>query len=285
MPNTVYPNVVLESKATDLLATKVNARTLMTIDNDLTESAGMKKTINTYTYTGVAEALNVGAGSTVATRGTIAYVGNDYTVLRLQQAFDYYDEDAMKDDKIVDYMLEGASQVMANKLTTDFYTAIGNTTTTHTIYGALSYDGIVDAIAKLNLEDESKVFILINNAQKAEIRKDDDYKAAMMGEVVYNGQVGTVCGIPVICSKAVPQNTVYVATAEAVKCFMKKDVVVETDRDVDTNKNSVYLKTYYIVALVDATKACKVTVNAVEPEPEDDEEEGENGNGGEGVVQ
>jgi len=41
---------------------------------------------------------------------------------------------------------------------------------------------------------------------------------------------------------------------------MKKDVVVETDRDVDTNKNSVYLKTYYIVALVDATKACKITL-------------------------
>jgi hypothetical protein len=109
MANTVYNNFVLESKATDLLTTKVNARSLMTIDNDLRESAGMKKTINTYTYTGEAESLAVGAGSTAAKRGSIAYVGTDYTVLRLQQAFDYYDEDAMKDDKIVEFMMEGAS--------------------------------------------------------------------------------------------------------------------------------------------------------------------------------
>ena len=53
--NTVYDNFVLESTAKDLLTTAVNTRSLMTIDNDLTESAGMKKTINTYTYTGEAE--------------------------------------------------------------------------------------------------------------------------------------------------------------------------------------------------------------------------------------
>jgi hypothetical protein len=51
----------------------------------------------------------------------------------------------------------------------------------------------------------------------------------------------------------------YVATKEAVKCFLKKDVEVEQERDADKRKNSVYLRTYYVVALVDATKACKVT--------------------------
>jgi len=187
MANTVYNNFVLENKATDLLTTKVNARTLMTIDNQLAESAGMKKTINTYTYTGEAESLAVGAGSTANKRGSIAYVGIDYTVNRLQQAFDYYDEDAMKDNLIVDYMMDGASQVMANKLTADFYTAIATTTTTHTITGDLTYDGIVDAIAKLNTEDEGGLFLLINPAEKAMLRKDEDYKSAQLGEVIYNG--------------------------------------------------------------------------------------------------
>lgn len=264
MANTVYANAVLEAQATNLLTTKVNARSLMTIDNDLQESAGMKKTINKYTYSGEAESLQVGAGSTAAKRGSITYSGTDYTVLRLQQAFDYYDEDAMKDDKIVDFMLEGASQIMANKMTSDFYTAIATTSTVSSVTNAgqvLTYDAVVDAIGALNIEDESKLFLLINPAEKANLRKDSDYKAAQMGEVVYNGQVGTICGIPVICSKAVPAHTAYVATNEAVKCFMKKDVVVETDRNVDTNKNSVYLKTYYVVALVDATKACKITIS------------------------
>jgi hypothetical protein len=75
---------------------------------------------------------------------------------------------------------------MVNKMVADFFTAIATTSTTHTVT-AISYDGVVDAIAKLNLEDESGLFLLINPAQKAELRKDNDYVAAHMGDVVYNG--------------------------------------------------------------------------------------------------
>ena len=46
---------------------------------------------------------------------------------------------------------------------------------------------------------------------------------------------------------------------EAVKLFMKKDVEVEQDRNADTRTNSVYLRTAYVVALVDATKIAKIT--------------------------
>ena len=74
----------------------------MSIDNSLAESAGMTKTINVYTYTGEAEELANGVGSTAGKRGSIGYVGNDYTVKMVQQAFDYQDEDFMKDETIID---------------------------------------------------------------------------------------------------------------------------------------------------------------------------------------
>ena len=255
MANTVYPNKVLEAKATDLLATALNVRNYMTIDNSLTASAGMTKTINTYTYSGEAEELGIGQGNTQ--RGSITYVGNDYVVKVVQQAFDYYDEDVMKDPQIVDMMMKGATQVMANKMTADFMAEIEKTTTSSTFSSNYGYEAIVDGISALNIEDETGVFDLIPNAWKAQLRKDEDYKAARMGEVVYSGQVGTVAGIPVIPSKALT-NASYVATKEAVKLFMKKDVEVEQERDPNTRKNSVYLRTVYICALVDATKACKV---------------------------
>ena len=76
--NTVYSNKVIEAKAKDLLTTQVNARSMMTIDNSLAATAGMVKTINTYTYTGTAEEVAAGAGN--SSRGSIAYVGKDYTV-------------------------------------------------------------------------------------------------------------------------------------------------------------------------------------------------------------
>lgn len=260
MANTVYANKVIEAKAKDLLTTAVNTRNLMTVDNSLTQEAGMTKTINVYTYTGEAEELAAGVGNTASKRGNISYTGTDYTVKMVQQAFDYTDEDFMKDNTIVDNMLKGANQVMINKMTSDFLTECAKATLkqTFTKGSAIGYDTIVDAISKLNLEDESGVFVVIPNAWKASLRKDQDYKSARMGEVIYNGQVGTICGIPVIASKALTDKA-YVMTKEAVKLFMKKDVEVEQDRDKDKRINSVYLRTAYISALVDATKICEIS--------------------------
>lgn len=257
MPNVVFNNKVIEAKAKDLLTTSVNTRSLMSVDYDLTQNAGMVKTVNTYTYTGAAEALSVGAGNT--TRGSIAYSGVDYTVQMVQQAFDYYDEDYLKDNTIVDNMVKGATQVMANKMTADFVAECAKASLAHTATNGLIYDEIVDAIGVMNVEDESGLFLLVNNEGKAELRKDDDYKAAHMGDVVYNGQVGTVCGIPVVCSKAIPANTAYLMTKEAVKLFMKKDVETEQNRVADTRKNEVYLRACYVCALADATKIVKIT--------------------------
>lgn len=258
MANTVYPNKVISAKAVDLLKTALNTRNLMSVDTELTQEAGMTRTINTYTYTGTAEELAVGAGNT--NRGSIAYVGKDYTVKMIQQAFDYFDEDFMKDNLIVDFMTKGSAQVMVNKMTDDFLAEAAKATLTYEA-PTFGYEAIVDAIAALNLEDESKLFIVIPNAWKADIRKDPDYVSARMGEVVYTGQVGTVAGIPVIATKAL-EDTAYVMTQEAITLFMKKDVEVEQDRDADKRQNSVYLRTAYICALTDATKICAVTVAA-----------------------
>lgn len=255
MANTVYANKVLEAKLKDLLTTSVNTRSLMAVDTELTANAGMIKTINLYTYSGEAEELEAGEGNT--NRGAISYVPQDYTVKLVQQAFDYQDEDYMKDNTIVDNMLKSANQVMVNKMTADFVAECGKATLSHTA-AAFGYDAIVDGIAKLNVENESDLFIVIPNTWKADLRKDEDYKSARMGEVIYNGQVGTVAGIPVIATKALT-DAAYVMSKEAIKLFMKKDVEVEQDRDADTRTNSVYLRTAYVCALVDATKIVKIS--------------------------
>ena len=90
----------------------------------------------------------------------------------------------------------------------------------------------------MNLEDESGIFVVIPNAWKAALRKDVDYKAARMGEVVYNGQVGTICGIPVIASKALTTEA-FVMTKDAIKLFMKNDVEVEQDRDIEAAQANI----------------------------------------------
>ena len=252
MANTIFDNKVIEAKAKNLLASAINHRSLMSVDTSLAEDAGMTKTINTYTYSGEAEELGSGEGNSV--RGAITHVSNDYKVKRVQANFDYTDDDFMMDNSVVDNGVSGATAILKNKMNADFFAECAKATLS--VPGTLGYDAIVDAIAELNVEDESKIFVVIPNDKKAELRKDEDYKAARQGEVIYSGQVGTICGIPVIASKAA--DAAYVMTPEAVKLFMKKDVNAGTERDEDTTLNSVYIRAYYIAALVDATKICKI---------------------------
>lgn len=253
MANVVYANKVIEAKAKELLTTTINARNLMTIDTELAENEGMTKTINVYTYTGTVEELADGAANSA--RGSLAYQGTDYTVKRVQQVFDYLDQDYMKDNNVIEMSLKGANELMVNKMTSDFYTEAAKATTEVT--GPFGYDTIVDAISATKLENETDLFIVIPLNWKAQLRKDPDYKAARMGEVVYGGQVGTIAGIPVIATKALT-DTAYVMTKEAIRLFMKKDVEVEQDRNIETKNNVVSLTTYYICALVDNTKICKI---------------------------
>ena len=252
MANTVFNHKVIEAKAKDLLTTAVNTRNLMTVDTSLAQTAGMTKTINVYTYNGEAEELGVGEGN--STRGALTYTGTDYTVKMVQANFDYADEDFMKENTVVDNGIAGATAILKNKMNADFVAECAKATLKVT--GALSYDTIVDAIAELNVEDESKVFVLIPNEQKAALRKDADYMAARNGEVVYTGQVGTICGVPVVASKAVTE--AYVMTADAVKLFLKNDIEAENARNADTRMNEVYIRACYVCALVDATKICKI---------------------------
>ena len=267
MANTVFNNKVIEAKAKDLLTTAVNTRSLMTIDNTLTAEAGMVKTINVYTYSGEVEELGVGEGNTG--KGSISYESKDYEVKINQQRFSYYDEDFMKDNTIVDNMLKGANQKMVNKMAADFIGECGKATLSHSA-ATFGYDAIVDAIAKLNIEDESKLFLVIPTAWKADLRKDEDYKAAQMGQVIYNGQVGAVAGIPVIATNALT-DAAYIMTAEAVKNFMKQDVEVAQERVENERENIVYLRTAYVVALVDNTKICKIAIGETETDtPETD---------------
>lgn len=258
MANTVFDNKVIEAKAKDLLTTALNFRSLMTIDNSLAESEGMVKTINVYTYNGKVEKLADGAKNTV--RGSISYTGKDYRVQRAQQVFDYLDSDFLKDSHVVDYSLKGANELMVNEMTADFIAEAQKASLSHEA-DAFNYEAIVDGIAKLRIEDETSLFIVAPTDWKAELRKDEDYKVAHMGDVVYNGQTATVAGIPVIYSNALTDEA-FVMNTEAIKLFIKKDVEVEQDRDIETKTNTVALTSYYICALVDETKICKIVKKA-----------------------
>ena len=258
MAHKLYENIVLESQINDILETKLNAQSFMTIDNDLQAEAGMIKRINRYTYEGNVEKVAMGEKNTE--RGKVTFAGEDYKVEVKQQVFDIHDEEIMTDPLVVQVAVNGAGTEMVNDLNSDFFTEIAKTSTVHAVAGAFNYDVLVDAIEKMNVESEEGLFVVIGNDLKAQIRKDEDFKASRMGEMLYHGQIGTICGVPVAVSKKVAKNTAFLATREAVKMFVKKSAEVEQDRDKERRINTYITRKVGLVALVDDTKAVKITV-------------------------
>ena len=264
MANVVFDNKVISSYAKEVLNTIISARNLMTIDTELTEKPGQVRTVNAYTYTGKVDEVAEGAGNT--NTSTIAYVGTDYRVKTNQQKFSYTDEQIMKDDKILGYAVDGAVKAMANKMFDDFLAALATTNSgsplvpvvTFAKGGKFGYTTVVDAIAEMELENESELFLLVGPDYLAQLRKDANYIAARAGEVVYGGEVGSVCGVRIVLSKKI-SGCAYLMTKDAVTCFLKQDVEAATERNEDTRTTDMFLRAYYIVALTDATTAVKIT--------------------------
>ena len=259
--HTIYENFVLANKINDILTTQVDLSNYMTVDNELTENAGMKKIVNRYTASGVVEDLAMGAGNSEEI--TVSYNAEEYEVGTTQGRVIYYDEQEMTDPMVVDVGLDGLAKTMVNDFTSKAI-AEYNKATLGTIPTAWDFDAVVDAIAKLNLEDESGLFLLISPKNQAAFRKElkDDLK--YVEGFVRVGYIGSVCGVPVIVSKAVPDDVAYLATKEAITLFIKKDTEIEQERDANTRKNTVYARKVALVALTDATKLVKLDKRAFE---------------------
>ena len=257
MAHKVYENIVLSNKVNDILTTQVDLNSYMTIDTSLTENAGMKKVVNTYTASGEVEELAMGQGN--STEIEVSFTPTEYDVKTYQGKFAFYDEQEMTDPMVVEVGLDGSAKTMINTFT-EKAIAEFEKATLEVPTAAWSFNTVVDAIAKMNLESEEGLFLLISPADQAAVRKalKDDLKYSE--GFVRTGYIGSVCGVPVIVSKAVPANKGYLATKEAVSVFIKKDTETEYERDADTRKNSYWIRKVAVVALTDATKVVKITI-------------------------
>ena len=257
MAHTIYENEVLSNKVTDILTTKIDLNSYMTIDTSMTEQPGMKKVVNTYTAEGEVQALAMGEGNT--TEIDVSFTSAEYDVLTYQGYFHYFDEQAMTDPMVVDTGLDGAAKTIINKFTARAIEELDKATLVQDST-AWNFNTVVDAIAKMNLESEEGLFLLISPADQAEFRKvlKDDLKYSE--GFVRTGYIGSVCGVPVIVTAAVAAGKGYLATKDAVTVFVKKDTEIEQSRDPNTRDNKYWVRKVAVVALTDATKAVKINI-------------------------
>lgn len=137
---------------------------------------------------------------------------------------------------------------------------------------AISYSGIVDAVAEFGEEFNSNKVIFIHPNQVATLRKDTEFLAAdkIAENVIMTGAIGKICNCEVVVSRKVPENeggTGYVCPivklnedtetedeTPAMTIYMKRDVNVETERNTLSRTTDISVDEIYTVALTDTSK-------------------------------
>ena len=260
MAHVIYDNFYLSNEVEDQYNSHLNLQSFCTVDNSLVGQAGMKRKINVYQATDGTEVLEMGEGNSKSIE--VSYAEKEYEILLAQNRFDYYDEQAMIDPMLVPVGTRHMGTDMFNHVNADIFAEFKKATLA-VAASAFNFDAFVDAMAKLNVENEPNTFAFVHPEDMAKIRKalKDDLK--YVSEFSKNGYVGTIgCGTNLYLKKDATPGEIIMATRDAVTLFNKKGTEIEQERVANIRKNSVWSRKYYLAALTDATKAVKITLNA-----------------------
>ena len=255
MANVIYENFILQDKYNSVLSTALNMNQFMTVDTSLTAEDGMTIKVNTRTVSGSAEDVEMGAGNTGSVEVSTATV--PYEVITTQARAIYHDEEVQTDSKAIDNLLTGLSEVMVNDYTAKAIAEFEKANQTVDYANAIDFNAVVDALGYFP-EREEGLFMLMGPDSLAAFRKGlkDDLK--YVEDFARKGYIGSVCGVPVYVSKAVPAGKAFVANKSAITLFVKKDATIEQERDANTRKNTVYARRVGLVALTDASKVVMI---------------------------
>ena len=272
--NMIKPQVMADMVSAGL-PKAIKFTQIATFDNTLVGQPGESVTVPVWGYIG--DAVDLTEGTAMDTEQMTAS-HDDYKIKEAGKAVELTDKAILTGlGDPVGAAAQQLSMAIASKVDNDVLTALSGATLTSTSTSAISYDGIVDAVAKFDEEQEGVVkYLFISPAQEATLRKDPNFidKNKYGNDVMASGVIGKVAGCNVVVSRKIVEsggnftNFIVQVTPEpedgvpalpAVTIFMKRDALVETDRDVLKRTNVITVTEHYIAALTNKSKVVKAT--------------------------
>lgn len=266
LTNLFNPQVVgdmIEKKLIDLIKFAPLAR----VDTTLEGRPGSTITLPYFNYIGDATAVAEGADITVS---QLTESTTSVTISKIGKGVQITDEAVLSG--YGDPIGEGIKQIamaMASKVDTDCQTALsGNTVNVHAISQRLVADDIADALVKFGEDIEGEKVLLVDPETYATIRKADDWCPAseIAANLIMRGTVGAIHGCQVVVTNRIKpttsgSNTVkdfFIVKPGALAIYLKRDVMVETDRDIVNKSTVITADKHFATYLYDATKAITI---------------------------
>ena len=274
LANLVNPEVMAQMISASL-PKKIKFSPVAKIDTTLTARAGNTITVPKFAYIGDAEdvAEGVAMGTTVLTAST-----TQATVKKAAKGIELTDESVLSG--YGDPVGEGTSQLsmaIGAKVDNDCLTALAGGSLKYTDAGIISYNGIVKAVDLFNEEtDGSTKILFVSPKQVTQIRLDADFKDINKYplKTVMTGTIGEIAGCQVVSTRKIVKDASgnfvcpIVMTGEskedpaALTIYMKRDVLVENDRDILAGTTVVTANEHYTAVLSNDAKVVVATFKA-----------------------
>ncbi len=251
------------------LSSAIVATPFAKIDNTLVGRPGSTITVPRYEYIGAATDLAEGVTADKTKLGTSS---KEYTVKKAVKQVELTDEAVLSGyGNPVGETNSQLAKSIAEKVDNDVMAALKGAQLTFTATGDISYDNIVDAIDALNEEENVEKVMFIHPKQVSTLRKDDDFISndKYNNNVIMRGEIGMVANTRIVVSKKAINDagTYYLNPivelkpesqtgdeSAAVTIFMKRNVNLETQRELGNYTTLIGVDEHYVVALTDESK-------------------------------
>lgn len=261
LTNLFNPQVVadlIDAKLTD----KITFAPLATIDNTLVGRAGDTVTLPYYAYIG--DATQVAEGTDIPLK-KLTQTTRPVQVVKYGVGAQLTDEAVLSG--YGDPIGEAANQIVtsiASAVDNQLLAALdANTTTTFAPSGsaALTPADIPLALAKFGEDWDGEKVIIVDADFYAQLVKENWIPASeIAADVRIRGAVGMAYGCQVLLSNRVHAGNYYhIVKPGALAIFMKRDTLVEVDRDIINQSTVITGSKLFAPYLLDATKAIRVT--------------------------
>lgn len=270
MATTMLNNIINPEVMADMISAELPNALQVTgiykVDRTLSGKAGNTITVPQWAYIGAAEDVAEGAESTVA---TMTATDKEYTVKKAVKNVEVTDESVLSG--YGDPKGEAAKQLrmaIADKVDNDgmaLLAAITEDTDGALVSKAsksLGYFAVADAVDMFNDESQNgDKILLVNRAGLKTLRKDIIEMGNAGMAAMADSEVNKVAGCRVVVSNKIPgANRAYVLKPGAITAFIKRDVSVETDRDVTHKKTLISADEHYTCAIEDMSKIVVIEI-------------------------
>jgi len=262
---------VIASFVDQKLVNNIKFSPFATVDTTLVGVAGDTIKFPSYTYIG--DAVDVPEGEAIPYSNLTASTV-ETTVKKAGRGVDITDEAVLKSTGDVNQEIgKQLGLSIASKVDNDVIVALQGIIAGMTLDKSgseIDSDIIADALVKFGEDDNGLNTMFIHPSQLNTFRKATDWipYSAMRAEELTSGSQGSIYGVNFVLSNKVPYSKVknafenFIIKDGALKIVLKRDTLVEKDRDITYKTTKVNLDKHYVAYLYDSSKAIKVWCKA-----------------------